>query len=81
MAAEVTHYWFQGQDPAQKGFQPCVQRWYFGGKEADAEIAQKFGATLEDIIRKPADPAWEASVDLIIAKVIMLDQVGLELLP
>ena len=38
-----------------------MQRWYFGGEQADKEIKKLFGAQLEHMLDSPGDPAWEVS--------------------
>lgn len=67
---DVLTYWF-GDDPADAWSRRDL--WFGGGEAVDAEVRDRFGATVEAALRGELD-AWVESAEGTLALVLVLDQ-------
>jgi uncharacterized protein (DUF924 family) len=74
-AEEILAWWFEGGDdsrPIGPG-SPCYQRWFRGGAEVDAQVAERFASDVQ-AARAGALEAWRGSARGELALILLLDQ-------
>lgn len=71
-AESVLSFWFKDEDTGRMDL-PQGKRWFLGGKELDALLEERFGATVV-LAREGHLQHWQESAHSALALIILLDQ-------
>ena len=70
---QVLAFWFGAPPTSKPELDACMKRWFAGGADQDAAIAERFAATIDAAARRELG-AWEKDARSRLALILLLDQ-------